>query len=244
MVYVTDPAVYLESSDWLSEIGPVLVSFVVSTAGGEPEQLVLFDGGLNVDFVIVGIDGLRRAAEAGRVPPGFLRGARVIVDKDGVAVRTVPSEFRAPTPARPSPEEAVAGLTRFWYGAYYIAKQLRRGDLWVALSRQREMTDGMLGLLETHAHATRGWDLDTWHRGRFIDRWADPTALADLPGIFPGYSEGEAWRALVATVDLFRRLAAELAAGLGVPYPQAVDDSVSNLIMRLYRETLPGTDSR
>ena len=242
MVYVTNPQEYLERSDWLSNIGPVLVSFVARTAGGEPELLVLFDGGLNSDFVIAGIDTLRRAAEAGRVPEGFRRGARVTVDKDGVAARTLPPAFHAPTPAGPSPEEAIAGITRFWYGAYYIAKQLRRGELWVALSRHREMIDGMLGLLEMHAHATRGWDLDTWHSGRFIDEWVDRGALADLPGIFPGYSESEAWRALLATIDLFRRLATQLAEGLGVPYPQAVDDSVSGWITRLYEETLPETD--
>ena len=242
VLYVTNPQEYLDGSDWLSEIGPVLVSFVAMTAGAEPEQLVLFDGGLNADFVIVSIDTLRRAAEAGRVPAGFYRGVRVLVDKDGVAARTLPPAFRPPTPARSSPEEAVAGITRFWYGAYYIAKQLRRGELWVALSRHREMIDGMLSILEMHAHATKGWDLDTWHSGRFIDKWADRSALAELPNIFPQYNGPDAWRALLAVLDLFRRLATEIAQSLGVPYPQAVDDSVSNLIMRLYQETLPGTD--
>lgn len=65
--------------------------------------------------------------------------------------------------------------------------------------------------MEWHAHATRGFGHDTWMRGRFLEEWADPRAVAALPGIFAHYDAGDIGRALLATMEVFHWLAMETA---------------------------------
>ncbi len=57
-------------------------------------------------------------AAAGRVPHGHLRGARVLVDKDGWAARTIPPSFGPPGPADLDPSEFAALVAAFWYGTH------------------------------------------------------------------------------------------------------------------------------
>jgi hypothetical protein len=64
----------------------------------------------------------------------------------------------------------------------------------------------LLRLLEWHARATHGWDYDTWHNGRFLEKWADPRAVEDRAPhlrIMMQTMRG----ALLATMALFRWLA-------------------------------------
>jgi aminoglycoside 6-adenylyltransferase len=65
---------------------------------------------------------------------------------------------------------------------------------------------------------------DAWHRGRFLERWADPRALRELRHTYAGYDAGNLARALWATAELFQRLEGECAERLGlalsVPHQQ------------------------
>jgi aminoglycoside 6-adenylyltransferase len=74
-------------------------------------------------------------------------------------------------------------------------------------------------VLEWQAQACRGGKLipgcaaASWRSG------ADPRAVEALPRIFAHYDTEDVWRALVATMDLFRWLAVETAERLGYSYP-------------------------
>jgi aminoglycoside 6-adenylyltransferase len=74
-------------------------------------------------------------------------------------------------------------------------------------------------MMEWHARAMKGQDYDTWMRGRFLEEWADPRALEELPETFAHYDKDDVWHALFATMDLFRWLSVETAERLGYSYP-------------------------
>jgi aminoglycoside 6-adenylyltransferase len=84
----------------------------------------------------------------------------------------------------------------------------------------------LLGMIEWHARSERGWDHDTWHGGRFLEEWADPGALDGLREAFAYYEEADVRRALLATMDLFRRIGRQTAARLGCAYPEEADERV------------------
>jgi aminoglycoside 6-adenylyltransferase len=81
---------------------------------------------------------------------------------------------------------------------------LRRGDLWWAKGGvDMHLKECLQRMLEWHAHAQRGDQFDTWLRGRFLEEWADPRALAQLPNTFAHYDRNDIARALLATMNFF-----------------------------------------
>ena len=58
--------------------------------------------------------------------------------------------------------------------------------------------------------------VDTWHGGRFLERWADPGALSALEKAFAHYDVRDVARALWETIDLFQGLEEETARRLGL----------------------------
>jgi aminoglycoside 6-adenylyltransferase len=89
-------------------------------------------------------------------------------------------------------------------------------------------------MLEWHARALQGQCYDTWLRGRFLEKWADPRALAQLREAFAHYDEEDIWRALFATMNLFRWLAIEAAERLGHAYPTLGDERASGLVNDMF----------
>jgi aminoglycoside 6-adenylyltransferase len=211
---VDDPTAYTADTGWLATFGRPLLTFVEPTAvGGFIEQRVLFDSGQDVDFALLPLIELEQIASSPDIAAVLGRGLRVLVDKRGLerALR------RDGTPAAPAPPSAAtfAQLTHdFWYHALWAAKKLRRGEVWIAKqSCDCYLKALMVRLLAWHAQAADR-EIDTWHGGRFLERWADRQALQDLRDTYANYDADDVARALWATVNLFERLEHECAERL------------------------------
>ena len=219
VVLTSNPRTFFTSDRWLEALGKPWAAIVERTAAGRPfERRVLFEGGVDVDFIILRAQSLRGALP--RTPRGEIRrrGVRVLQDKDGLlgSLPEPPSEPSQP----PTAEAFLAVVHDFWYHAAWTAKKLRRGELWTAKSCCDTYMKGLLlRMVEWQARAGRGWALDTWYGGRFLEQWAAPQVVAELQRCFAHYDEEDVWRALAATMDLFRRLATEVAGCLGYDYP-------------------------
>ncbi len=81
-----------------------------------------------------------------------------------------------------------------------------------------------------HARARHGLDYDTWHDGRFFERWADPEFVDCLSNAYAVYSVEDLQRALRETINLFRRVAVDTAEMLGYHYPAEGDKYAVSLI--------------
>ncbi len=104
----------------------------------------------------------------------------------------------------------------FWYHALWTAKKLRRGEVYTAIScLDGYMKARLVTLLEWHARAVDP-TVDTWHGGRFLERWADPGALAALERAYAHYDLRDVARALWETIDLWQSLEEETARRLGL----------------------------
>lgn len=234
MVFATDFLPYLAHTGWLDAIGTVWVCVRHDTGDGDPEQLVLFDGGRKADFVFYPVDRLRQMVEAQWMPGVYHRGYFTLVDKDGLAARLPPPRYTPPPFAKPSSAEFASTVNAVWYGAVYIAKQLRRRELWVAKYADGLMKNNLASMLAWHARATQGWAHDTWHNGRFISEWMEAETWRDLQAVFGHFEAADAWRALFANLALFRRLATQAALKLGYLYPTLLDERVTQFVRQLY----------
>ncbi len=225
------PDQHLAEARFCGQIAPVWLSVLSRTAGNDPERLVLFEGGYAMDFVFVPAESLRRAADAGIVPDGFQRGCRVLLDKDQIAARLVPDHFDRPTRRSPEPGEYEAACDSFWYIAAYIAKQIRRGDPWLVKVRDTNLKEVLLRMIEWHTLSRDA--VDVWHMGRFMESWADPRVLGDVPATFGHYDLADSSAALLRAAALFEWLARETAERGGFDYRSDRYDAVRAYVERL-----------
>lgn len=239
LLFVDDTERFVADSAWPEQIGTVWLTFVERTPDGQGwERRVLFAGGVDVDFALNPAEGLRQMLAHG-IPPiiaGVMRrGYRVLVDKDGLLAAITAMPLPEEPPFLPPSEHDFLNLVHdFWYHTVWTAKHLRRGELWWAKGGCDIHLKMLLQtMLEWHARATRGPAVDTWMRGRFLEEWADPRAVAELAGVFGHYDRDDIVRALWATMDLFRWLAVETAQGWGYAYPSAGDRDATELVRTL-----------
>ena len=239
VVVSTDPDRYLSETDWLEPLGPPWLTFLERQAVGEGlERRVLFEGALDVDFVPLANEAVRRMALEGwplEVAAVLNRGFRLVLDKDDLLslIASVPAKTSSYAPL-PTQEKFLALCHDFLYHAVWAAKKLRRGELWIAKSCvDCHMKQILLGMIEWHARSERGWDHDTWHGGRFLKEWADQRTLDGLRGAYAYYEEADIRRALLTTMDLFRRIGRETAVGLDCAYPEEADERVTAWVVGL-----------
>ncbi len=243
IVFAREPARLLDDTSWLRHIGPFVLTFVEETAGGgDRERRVLFANGSDVDFAVLPLSHIARfraALKDGRsgdeivtgAATAFGRGYRTLLDKDGLtAGLEVLTAAPLPGPTPPTPAAFDNDVNDFFYHVVWTARHLRRGERWWALGGCGHLRVLLLRMLEWHARATRGGGYDTWFRGRFLEEWADPRAVASFRSAFPRYEDGEIAATLAALLDLYARFARETAEASGFMYAAAGENYTSRLL--------------
>ena len=221
---VSDPSVFLSEASWLLTFGEPCLTFVESTAVGNfRERRVSFRGGRDVDFSLVPVAAIKQMIEQQipvEIADVFRRGFRILVDKDRLAERLVDSA-RWPEKADKLPTESMWRETGhdFLYHVLLAAKKARRGELWVATSScNGYLKDLLLRLIEWHAKV-KGQN-DSWHKGRFMERWAEQEVLQALSDTFAKYSLEDVQRALMANLHFYERFGRQVANGFGYDFPE------------------------
>jgi aminoglycoside 6-adenylyltransferase len=217
ILLVDDPEPYAADATWVEEFGRPVLTFLEETpVSGQCERRVLYEDGEDVDLPLFPLSALERLDESENAAHLLARGFRVLVDEIGLAERLARAASNA-APARPPTRDELLQLASdFWYHALWAAKKLRRGEVFTA----KGCLDGymkwrLVTLLEWHARALDP-HVDVWHEGRFLERWADPGALAALERAYAYYDLRDVARALWETIDLFQGLEEETAQRLGL----------------------------
>lgn len=216
ILVVDDPEPYARDAGWVAEFGTPLLTFLEPTMGDQRERRVLYETGEDVDLPLFPVGALERLEASENATALLARGFRVLYDGIGLTERLARSEQLAPRPSLPTQADFDQLASDFWYHALWTAKKLRRGEDFTALDcLDGYLKERLVTLLEWHA---RSLDpaVDTWHKGRFLERWADPGALASLETAFAHYELRDIARALWATIDLWQALEEETARRLGL----------------------------
>lgn len=233
-LFCTSRQKLLEDPGWLENIANVWVWFTEQIEPEIPQLLVLFEGGEKVDFAFPPLAMLQSFSEAGELDEIHARGFKVLIDKDGWAER-LPAPCNRPPYRDPPSEEAFRSVVNtFFYGAVYVAKQIRRGNLWVAKFRDWTMKTDLLQMMEWHAWAIHGPEYDTYYDGHLMYAWAETETWEGLHRCFGGFGAHGSWQALFASVEVFRRLALQTALLWRYEYPAALDRRVSAYLEGLY----------
>jgi aminoglycoside 6-adenylyltransferase len=228
-VYVRTHEPYTHDLNWLSAIGPVSVCVRDEYSDGGvqvPTRLVIFEGGVKIDFAFY---------PAGIVPDGIRAGLahRLLLDKDPADDSREAEAVSSKRLEPPGEAEFRRVVEEFWFEMYYVAKYLARNELWLAKSRDWATKQFLMSMIDWHEQIVRGrrvHDPDWAGKRRYVsgDTWEA------LHQAFAGFSGEESWAAALATIDLFRRLAKEVAATAGFTYPADVDRNIGGFVLGLY----------
>jgi aminoglycoside 6-adenylyltransferase len=231
--FVTDYDEFLSDAGWLEDFAPVWTYLQIDEPDG-PVFLVIYEGGEKVDFHFFQVSELERLVSAQELPGSYLRGYRIIVDKDGLAKKLPPPLKTPPSIPKPSEDGYNFVMKTFWFGALHVAKQIRRRNLWVVKFHDWGMKKTLLKLMEWYFQSTQNWEIDTWYYGHHILEWVDEPTRNELHQVFGHFEAEDSWRALIATMNLFRRLAIAVANDLGFKYPAALDQKVTRKVEEIH----------
>lgn len=235
LILATDPALLLDSTEWLDGIGRWWAS--LRHEAPIPDVVVrqvVFEGAADFDLIVIpaGTLGQRIAEHPEGMAEALGVGVRVVVDKDGELGGTefpTPSAAEAPAPTAERFDWLVNDLL---FQFVYAAKHLRRGELWLAKDDiDCYMRGDLRELIEWHARAV---GRAAWSGSRYLEQWADPRVLEALPASFGAYSPQGVATGLVGMMDLLGWFGPEVAAQLGFVYPMEHHDAVDGWL----RDTL------
>lgn len=233
-IFCTNCEALLADPGWLEAIAGVWIWLPEQISAEIPQLLVLFEGGEKVDFAFPPLSMLRGFIATGKLDEIHARGFSVLLDKDGWAER-LPAASARPARREPPTEEAFRRVVdTFFYGAVYVAKQIRRSNLWVVKFRDWTMKTGLLQMMVWHARALHGPEYDTYYDGHFMAAWAEPQTWEMLYLAFGGFGAPESWQSLFVTMKGFRQLATQTAQIWRYEYPAALDRRITAYVEDLF----------
>ena len=163
----------------------------------------------------------------------YRRGYRVLLDKDDW------SSFidRAQNVALRhdiSPQIILNEIHDYWYHCVWTAKKLQRGELWTAMNCLNcYMKTKLLRMLEHMTTLSEEQTIDTWHNGRFLEKWAAPSIVHRLQGSFSDYDEQALTLALQHQMEVYHDMASHVAARKGISYPTDAIQTIKDWILKI-----------
>ncbi|HJX07753.1 MAG TPA: aminoglycoside 6-adenylyltransferase [Actinomycetota bacterium] len=201
-LYVRDPTLLLEHTAWYERFGEVLVTEALENPDWHPTRLVYYVDA-KIDFMIAPMSVL---SEGVAYDGPFL----VALDKDGRRGRLEPTVGVAP----PSAEAFQICVHWFYAAALQYAKATVRDDPWPIKTRDVELKEQLLQMIEWDHGVRTGWAGRPPHNGSRITAWASPDVADALASCWADFSVGDSVDALRHSIALFNEVAQRVATAL------------------------------
>jgi aminoglycoside 6-adenylyltransferase len=229
---------YLEDESWLGDFGKVLVLYrdpVKSEYGFERFiRVTQYENGLKIDFTLWPVGLLQSVAGMPELPDYLDDGYRVLLDKDGLTQGMKAPSRRAFVPRPPTEDEYRIFVEEFFSNAPYVAKHIRRGDLFPLKALLDFMRNEKLRrMLEWRVEIDHDWSLKTGAYGKGLARHLSPEIIKELEGTCVGFEAEANWEALFRLIKLFRKVTQEVGRRLGYAYPSEIDSRVLKYLYKI-----------
>jgi aminoglycoside 6-adenylyltransferase len=241
VLVVEDVRPFFEDRSWLADFGEVLVAYwdpIYPDPNHGIEQtgnVTQYAEGLKIDFTLWPVALARRIARAPALPDELDAGYVVLLDKDGLFDAMLPPSYGAYVPDRPDEETYLTVVNDFLSDAPYVAKCLSRDELLPAkwcLDYDMKYVY-LLRMLEWRMERDHGWSEPTGKLGKGLKERLPTRIWEELEGTYAGAGIADNWEALFRTMELFRRIATEVAANLGHAYPLDLDRRVTAYVREI-----------
>jgi aminoglycoside 6-adenylyltransferase len=241
VLIVEDIHPFFEDRSWLEDFGRVLVVYwdpIHLEPGYGIEKVAnvtQYGDGLKIDFTLWPVELLKRIVQAPELPAELDAGYRVLMDKDSLTEGMKPPTYTAYIPVPPTDEAYQKWIEEFFSDAPYMAKCLRRGELFPAKwCLDYDMKHIYLRrMLEWRMELDHDWSVPTGALGKGLKKRLPPEIWSQLENTYVGADIADNWEALFRTLALFRQVAIEVGEELGYAYPRDLDERVTTYVQHM-----------
>lgn len=222
------------NDEWLSFLGDIMIRWPLkptSTCNKKwITRLVRFENGVRIDFQIT--------AQKQVDPSDYDNGYNVLIDKDSLTDNLQEPTFSKYVIKKPSEEKYNILVNDFFWDATYVAKNLWRDELHYA----KYMLDSIIRfeylqkMTEWFIATQHNWSISTNKHGRLFKRYLDSKTWSELEKTFSDADIENNWKAFFNMIELFRRLAKEVARNLRYEYPENIDRKIIEYCKNLKEE--------
>lgn len=227
---------YAADDAWIHEIAKVWVyepHKIYKNNKEYPTRLIIYQDALQVDFTLYDLDYLTYLIQKDELPVDYNLGYKVLLDKTGVTKKLKLPTYVYPYTKKPSREEFELAIRIFFFEAFKEAKALVRNDLWHAKIRDWTTKEYLLRMIEWYEKAKHGWNYDTHCAGKRMQSWIEPWVWQKVYEIFAHFDKKDSFDALLETIDLFSRVAIDIAYILRYEYPKDIEKNITKAIKKL-----------
>lgn len=204
--------------------------------GKHAMKMVLYKDHVKVDFKLYQISEFIHEVKADQLPEDWDLGYKVLIDKDGLAKELKSPTYQHIMIQKPTEEKFWQLINDFWWDTTYVAKCLKRGDIFYAkfMSEDILRTDYLVPLIEWYIAAAYDWNMITTNKhGRLFKKYLSADLWNRVEATFSGSDIEENWIALFAFADLVNTLGASLADQLHFSYPDKMEKDIRNYLMEV-----------
>ncbi len=140
----------------------------------------MFDGSLDVDFILLTKEQMSGLISERFFDGIFGRGYSVLYDRIGLAEKISIPENSDVVKRTMSSAEFANVVNDFWFHTVWAAKKICRGEYWVAIMCVNAyLKSHLLKIMELYYGGGAEYR-DVWHDGRFLERWQMPKLFQRL----------------------------------------------------------------
>jgi len=191
--------------------------------GKHAMKMVLYADHVKVDFKLYQRSEFLKEVQKEQLPEDWDVGYKVLVDKDNLTKNLKSPTYQSVMIQKPTEQRFQQLMNDFWWDTTYVAKCLKRGDLFYAkfMSEDVIRTDYLVPLIEWYIASFHDWkNITTNKHGRLFRKYLSAELWTRVEATFSGSNINDNWHALYAAADLVHELGTALAQKLDFEYPQ------------------------
>ncbi|REC74997.1 AadS family aminoglycoside 6-adenylyltransferase [Chryseobacterium elymi] len=191
--------------------------------GKHAMKMVLYADHVKVDFKLYQKSEFLKEVQKEQLPEDWDVGYKVLVDKDNLTKDLKHPTYQSVMIQKPTEQRFQQLMNDFWWDTTYVAKCLKRGDLFYAkfMSEDVIRTDYLVPLIEWYIASFHDWkNITTNKHGRLFRKYLSAELWTQVEATFSGSNINDNWHALYAAADLVHELGTALAQKLDFEYPQ------------------------
>ncbi|MDN3694721.1 AadS family aminoglycoside 6-adenylyltransferase [Chryseobacterium tructae] len=227
---------YEDHHEWIQLFGePISMIEENDTVfdGKHAMKMVLYKDHIKVDFKLYQVSEFCKEVQEEVLPDDWDLGYKVLIDKDSLTKDIKNPTYQSIMIHQPTEKKFSQLLNDFWWDTTYVAKCLKRGDLFYAkfMSENILRTDYLVPLIEWYIASSYDWNnITTNKHGRLFKKYLSPELWNRVEATFSGSDIEENWTALFAFADLVHELGKVLAERLHFTYPLRLENDIRNYL--------------
>lgn len=201
--------------------------------GKHAMKMVLYKDHVKVDFKLYQVAEFIEEINQETLPEDWDVGYKVLLDKDNLTENLKSPTYQSVMIQNPTEKEFRQLINDFWWDTTYVAKCLKRGDIFYAkfMSENILRTDYLVPLIEWFIAGNHNWNTITTNKhGRLFKKYLSQELWSTIEATFSDSNIEKNWQALSAYADLVHELGTSMAEKLHFIYPEKLEDDIRNYL--------------